>query len=96
MKTMLTAGKFKKSSYQNELVEVAQNLSITNAYLRKYVEVIMLEETGLFPTFSEIEERAQDFSQKLIDANLMINGLLLPGVLDGLQEEIKRLYNKHI
>lgn len=87
MKTMLTSGRFcKRRELHKELWETANNLFMTNELLKQYEIVKELKTTGLLITPLEAEERAQEFSKNLIDSNLMLNGLLVPWVL----EEIKK------
>lgn len=87
MKTMIAAGKFcKNREIQQELWEHYNNILMTNELLKKYVIAQEIKDTGLLLTPIEAEERAQKFSQDLIDSNFIIGGLLLPWVLD----EIKK------
>ena len=92
MKTMLTAGKFKKTKEDRlislELNAYARNIFCTNLILEKFETLQELKRTGLLLTRAEAKERASRTSQNMIDCNLIQNGLIVEGMLEYIMEVV--------
>lgn len=96
MKTLLAAGKFCKKRekeleakrLQAELQEYSSNIQASNLLLRHFVTMQELRRTGLLLTLKEAEEKATEISEKMLDCNLIQNGLIVPGMLEYIQEQV--------
>ena len=98
MKYLLTAGKFTKKDKEKreneklyqELWEYSSNIIKTNEFIESYETARELLKTGLILTPLESYKRAQKYSKLLIDCNLIKNGLIVSGVLEVMQDTIKK------
>lgn len=94
MKTIIAAGKFckrRENEAKNKLLaqefnEYACNIFATNLLLEQFETTQELKRTGLLLKPEEAKRRAQKTSEKMIDCNLIQNGLLVPGMLEYIQE----------
>ena len=100
MKTMLTAGKFKKNREDGYLAkefnQYARNIFCTNLLLEKFETSQELKRTGLLLTRAEAKERALRTSQNMIDCNLIQNGLIVEGMLEYIMEVVNEWRRKRI
>lgn len=83
MKTMIAAGYFCK---KNEFEEYKNNILETERLLQKFEFQQELNRTGLWLEQKEIERRASNTLKGLLDANLIQNGIIVPGILEHIQE----------
>lgn len=95
MKYLLTAGKFCKRKEEtkktlDELYSYASNIRRTNEFIENYEIALELNKTGLLLMPHEAYERAQKTSKKWIDCDFIRNGLILKGIVEGMNDEIKR------
>ena len=85
MKTMLTAGYFCK---KREFETYAKNIFKTEKILQDFEEAQALKRTGLLLTKKEKEEKASNTLKMLLDRRLIQNGLIVPGMLEYISEQI--------
>lgn len=84
-KTMLAAGYFCK---RNELRDYAKNIFKTKNILKEFEFNQELNRNGIWLTEKEKEKRASKTLKTLIDCNLIQNGLIVPGILEYVNEVI--------
>lgn len=83
MKTMIAAGYFCK---KKEFEKYKENIFQTEKLLQKFEFQRELKRTGLWLDVAEIKKRASNTLKGLIDSNLIQNGLIVPGILEHINE----------
>ena len=87
MKTMLIAGTFCKKR-ERSLKEYARNIFATEKLLQKFEFQQELNKNGVWLTVEDTKKRASRTLQNLLDANLIQNGVIVPGILEHIQDVI--------
>lgn len=82
-KTMIAAGYFCK---KKEFETYKNNIFQTEKILQNFEEAQELKRTGLLLTKKEKRERASNTLKMLLDSRLIQNGLIVPGMLEYINE----------
>lgn len=76
----------KSSKLLEELKDYAMRIATTNLLLAKFVTIQELNRTGLLLTPKQAQEEAEKLSERMIDCNLIQNGIIVPGMLEHIME----------
>jgi len=76
----------KSVKLHSELKDYALRIANTNLLLSKFITLQELNRTGLLLTPKQAKEQAEEMSKKMIDCNLIQNGLLVDGMLEHILE----------
>lgn len=84
------ANQFENCVITEQLMEYRANLRATMKLLKEYCYFKAVLVENLLLTEKDMQQRAELFYNKLLDCNLIKNGLLVPGVLEEICNVIER------